>query len=360
MLVGCKSALKRVNAMPALMVRTDSTVMITRDCGLMNSNIVGCLVLYLVMPLFGLFATTSETHSQDFPIKHVRLMVSSSPGSGVDIVARIIGQRMSEALGVTIVVDNRAGAGGTLGVQFIARAPPDGYNLLMVAPSFTISASYDRELPYDVVRDFAPVGQATTGHYIVVVHPSLPTTNLKELIALAKARPGLLNFGSGGNGNSSHLAAAYFSSMTGLDLVHVPYKGSGPAVTDLVAGQLQLMFANLTAAVPHIKTNRLRPLAVTGEKRSLAMPNLPTVQEAGVPRYVVTSWFGIAAPARTPPEVIVKLNSALSTAMRNADMRERLAAEGAEPAPSPPADFGRLIAREVVIWAKVIKTSAVH
>lgn len=304
-------------------------------------------------------ACAGAAQGQDYPSKPVRLMVSSSPGSGVDIVARIVAQRMSEVLATTIVVDNRAGAGGTLGVQFVARAAPDGYNLLMVAPSFTISASYERDLPYDVIRDFAPVGQATTGHYIVVVHPSLPVVSLKELIALAKARPGQLNFGSGGNGNSSHLAAEYFRSMTKLDIVHVPYKGSGPAVTDLVAGQIQLMFANLTAAVPHIKTTRLRALAVTGDKRSLAMPNLPTVQEAGVAGYVVTSWFGMAAPPRTPPEIIARLSAALNSAMRNNDMRERLEAEGAEPAPGPPVEFGRLIAREVAIWAKVIKSAGV-
>jgi tripartite-type tricarboxylate transporter receptor subunit TctC len=227
----------------------------------------------------------------------------------------------------------------------------------MVAPSFTISASYERDLPYDVIRDFAPVGQATTGHYIVVVHPSLPVFSLNELIALAKARPGQLNFGSGGNGNSSHLAVEYFRSMTKLDIVHVPYKGSGPAITDLVAGQIQLMFANITAAVPHVKTNRLRALAVTGEKHSLAFPSLPTVAEAGVPGYVVTSWFGIAAPARTPPEITAKLATALNAAMRERGMRERLAGEGAEPAPSAPAEFGKLIAREVAIWAKVVKSS---
>jgi tripartite-type tricarboxylate transporter receptor subunit TctC len=305
----------------------------------------------------GVFALTVIAHAQEYPSRPVRLIVSSSPGSGVDIVGRIIAQRMSEILGAPMVVDNRAGAGGTLGVQLVARSVADGYTLLMVAPSFTISASYERDLPYDVIRDFAPVGQATTGHYIVVVHPSLPVFSLKGLIALAKARPGQLNFGSGGNGNSSHLAAEYFRSMTKLDIVHVPYKGSGPAITDLVAGQIQLMFANITAAVPHVKTNRLRALAVTGEKRALALPDLPTVVEAGVPGYVVTNWFGIAAPARTPPEIIAKLGTALNAAMRERGMRERLAGEGAEPALSAPAEFGRLIAREVAIWAKVIKSA---
>jgi len=307
----------------------------------------------------GVFALTAIAHAQEYPSRPVRLVVSSSPGSGVDIVGRIVAQRMSEILGAPIVVDNRAGAGGMLGVQLVSRSAPDGYTVLMVAPSFTIAASYERDLSFDVIRDFAPVGQATTGHYIAVVHPSLPVFTLKELIALAKARPGQLNFGSGGNGNSSHLAVEYFRSMTGINIVHVPYKGSGPAVTDLIAGQIQLMFANISAAVPYVKTNRLRALAVTGEKRALALPNLPTVVEAGVPGYVVTNWFGVAVPAHTPPEIIAKLNTALTTAMRERDMRERLAGEGAEPAPGTPAEFGKLIAREVAIWAKVVRSAGV-
>jgi len=307
----------------------------------------------------GVFALTAFAHAQEYPSRPVRLIVSSSPGSGVDIVGRIVAQRMSEILGAIIVVDNRAGAGGMLGVQLVARSAADGYTLLMVAPSFTIAASYERDLPFDVIRDFAPVGQVSTGHYIAVVHPSLPVFTLKELIALAKARPGQLNFGSGGNGNSSHLAAEYFLSMTGINIVHVPYKGSGPAITDLIAGQIQLMFANISAAVPYVKSGRLRALAVTGEKRALALPNLPTVVEAGVPGYVVTNWFGVAVPAHTPPEIIAKLNAALSVAMRERDMRERLAGEGAEPAPGTPAEFGKLIAREVAIWAKVVKSAGV-
>jgi tripartite-type tricarboxylate transporter receptor subunit TctC len=211
----------------------------------------------------------------------------------------------------------------------VVKAAPDGYTLLMAAPSLTISASYARDLTYDPVRDLAPVGQATTGHYVLVTHPSLPVNSVKELIAFTKARPGQLNFGSGGNGNSTHLAMEYFKSMTGSDLVHIPYKGSGAAVTDLIAGQIHLMFANITAAVPHVKSGKMRGLAASGDKRSLALPHLPTVAEAGVPGYAVTSWFGIAAPARTPQEVIAKLNAVLTTAMNARDMRDRLAGEAA-------------------------------
>jgi len=297
--------------------------------------------------------------AQTYPARPVRLVVASSPGSGVDIVARIVAQRMSETLGAQMFVDNRAGAGATLGIAAVAKSAPDGYTLLMAAPSFTISASLMRDLPYDTIRDFTPVGQATTGHYVLVIHPSLPVRSVNALIDFAKARPGQLNFGAGGSGNSTHLAAEYFRNMTALDMVHVPYKGSGGAVTDLIAGQIHLMFANITAAIPHVKSGRLRALAASGHARSLALPELPTVAEAGVPGYVVSSWFGIVAPVRTPPEVIAKLNTVLATAMKGRDMRDRLAVEGAEPAPTSPAEFGKHLASEVAIWAKVVKAAGI-
>ena len=272
-----------------------------------------------VVRLAGLIAVVlwpAVTSAQGYPKRAVRLVVASSPGSGVDIVARILAQRMSETLGVQMVIDNRPGAGGGVGVLNVAKSAPDGYALLMAAPSLTISASLVRDSPVDPVRDFAPVGQATTGHYVIVVHPSLPVHSVRELIALAKAKPGQLNFGSGGNGNSTHLAMAYLMSLTGIDMVHVPYKGSGAAVTDLLAGQIQLMFANITAAVPHVKTGKMRAIAASGAARSLALPQLPTVAEAGVPGYAVTSWFGLLAPARTPPDIINKLNGVLTTCAR--------------------------------------------
>ena len=325
------------------------------------------LAIHVLMSIRGaaiallcVLALPMDLHAQAYPVRPVRLVVASSPGSGVDIVARIVAARMSETLGAQMVVDNRPGAGATLGVLNVVKAAPDGYTLLMAAPSLTISASYARDLTYDPVRDLAPVGQATTGHYVLVTHPSLPVNSVKELIAFTKARPGQLNCGSGGNGNSTHLAMEYFKSMTGIDLVHIPYKGSGAAVTDLIAGQIHVMFANITAAVPHLKSGKMRGLAASGDKRSLALPHLPTVAEAGVPGYAVTSWFGIAAPVRTPPEVIAKLNAVLATAMNARDMRDRLAGEGAEPAPGSAADFGRHLAREVAIWAKVVKSAGVQ
>ena len=306
------------------------------------------------------FAYAPGAGAQEYPARPVRLIVASSPGSGVDTVGRIVGQRIGEAIGAQIFVDNRAGGGGSIGVQAVAKSPPDGYTLLMAAPSFTINASLMRPPPYDVVRDFAPVGRATTGQYIIVVHPSLPVASVKELIAFAKARPGQLNFGSGGNGNSTHLAGEYFKSLAKIDLTHVPYKGSGPALIDLISGQIHLMFANITAGLPHARASRLRAIATTGDKRSHAAPHLPTVAESGIPGYVVTSWFGIMAPARTPPEIVARLNAALHSAMRARDLLEKLAGEGAEPAPSAAADFGRLVASEVETWARVIKIAGLQ
>ena len=276
-----------------------------------------------------LLAVSGPAQAQEYPSRPVRLIVASSPGSGVDAVGRIVGQRIGEAMGVQVFVDNRAGGGGSIGVQAVVKSAPDGYTLLMAAPSFTINASLMRPPPYDVVRDFAPVGRATTGQYMIVVHPSLPVASVKELIALAKSRPGQLNFGSGGNGNSTHLAGEYFKSLAKIDLVHVPYKGSGPALIDLIAGQIHLMFANITAGLPHARAGRLRALATSGDKRSHAAPHLPTVAESGIPGYVVTSWFGIMAPARTPQEIVGKLNAALHTARRAKDLLEKLACEGA-------------------------------
>jgi tripartite-type tricarboxylate transporter receptor subunit TctC len=295
--------------------------------------------------------------AQDYPSRPIRLIVASSPGSGVDIVARLVAQRMSESMGAQMVVDNRAGAGGTIGVQIAAKSAPDGYTLLMAAPSFTINATLMRPPPYEPIRDFAPVGQATTSQYIVVANPSLPVRNIKELIALAKARPGQLNYGSGGPGNSTHLAGEYFKSLAKVDIVHVPYKGSGPAIIDLLGGQIQLMFANIVAVVPAIKSGKLRALAGSGPMRSLALPDIPTAVEAGLPGYVVTSWFGIIAPARTPVEPIAKLNAVLNKVMRERDMQDKIASEGAEPAPSRPEEFGKLIASELAVWSKVIKAA---
>jgi tripartite-type tricarboxylate transporter receptor subunit TctC len=308
------------------------------------------------IPLLALAAAVS---AQPYPAKPVRMIAASSPGSAVDIVARIVAQKLGEQLGQQVIVDNRAGAGGNLGAELAAKAAPDGYTLFMGTPAHAINTGLYRKLNYDLTRDFAPVSQVTSGQYAIVVHPSLPVKSVKELIALARAKPGQLNYASAGSGNATHLAGELFNSAARVKLVHVPYKGSGPAVTDLVGGQVQLMFGNLVAVLPQVKTARLRALAVTGEKRTAAAPELPTVIEAGVPGYVVISWFGVLVPAATPRELITRLNADLARTMGAPDVRERLAADGAEPTVGTPEQFGAFIKAEIAQWTKVIKNAGI-
>ena len=311
--------------------------------------IIGCAVA----------AAASTACGQAYPTKPVRMIAASSPGSAVDIVARIVAQKLGEQLGQQVVVDNRAGAGGNLGAELAAKAAPDGYTLFMGTPAHAINTGLYRKLNYDLIRDFAPVSQITSGQYVVVVHPSLPVKSIKELIALARAKPGQLNYASAGSGNATHLAGELFASAARIKLVHVPYKGSGPAVTDLVGGQVQLMFANLVAALPQVKTGRIRALAVTGQTRAAAAPELPTVIEAGVPGYVVTSWFGVLMPAATPRELIMKLNADLARTMSAPDVRDRLAGDGAEPKTGTPEQFGAFMRAEIAQWTKVVKDAGI-
>jgi tripartite-type tricarboxylate transporter receptor subunit TctC len=297
--------------------------------------------------------------AQAYPAKPVRMIAASSPGSGVDIVARIVAQKLGEQLGQQVVVDNRAGAGGNLGAELAAKAAPDGYTLLMGTPAHAINTGLYRKLNYDLIRDFAPVSQVSAGQYAIVVHPSLPVKSVRELIALARAKPGALNYASAGSGNATHLAGELFNSAARVKLVHVPYKGSGPALVDLVGGQVQLMFSNLTAALPQVKSRRIRALAVTGPTRAAAAPDLPTVIEAGVPGYVVISWFGVLVPAATPRELVTRLNTDLARTMAALDIRERLAAEGAEPTVGTPEQFAAFIKSEITQWSKVIKDAGI-
>ena len=313
-------------------------------------DLVGCAMLVAAAP--GVFA-------QPYPVKPVRMIAASSPGSAVDIVARIVAQKLGEQIGQQVIIDNRAGAGGNLGAELAAKAPPDGYTLFMGTPAHAINTGLYRKLNYDLVRDFAPISQVTSGQYVIVAHPSLPVKSVSELIALARAKPGQLNYASAGSGNATHLAGELFNSAARVKLVHVPYKGSGPAVTDLVGGQVQLMFANLVAALPQVKTARLRALAVTGEKRAAAAPELPTVIEAGVPGYVVISWFGVLAPAATPRELVMRLNAELARTMAAPDVRERLAGEGAEPTVGTPEQFAAFLKADIAQWTKVIKNAGI-
>jgi tripartite-type tricarboxylate transporter receptor subunit TctC len=303
--------------------------------------------------------TAAPGSAQGYPAKPVRLIAASSPGSAVDIVARIIAQKLSEQLGQQVIVDNRAGAGGNLGAEVAAKAPPDGYTLFMGTPAHAINTGLYRKLDYDLVRDFAPISQVTSGQYAIVVHPSLPVKSVKDLIALARAKPGQLNYASAGTGNATHLAGELFNSLARVNLVHVPYKGSGPGMVDVMGGQVQIMFPNLTAALPQVKSGKLRALAVTGQKRTPVAPDLPTVIEAGIPGYVVTSWFGVLAPAATPRPIVQRLNAELAKLAKAPDMRERLAGEGAEPISSTPEQFAAFIKTEIEQWTKVVRAAKI-
>ena len=305
-------------------------------------------------------ALGTPVHAQQYPTRAVRLIVASSPGSGVDIVSRIVAQKLTVGLGQQVIVDNRAGAGGNLGAEIAAKAPPDGYTLFMGTPAHAINVSLFSGLHYDLVRDFAPVSLVSTGQYVVIVHPSIPVRTTKELIALAKRKPGDLAFGSAGPGNSTHLTGELFNSMAGIKMLHVPYKGSGPALVDLMSGQLQVMFANLTAGLPHIQTNRVRALSVTGPRRSPLLPELPTVAESAIPGYAVTSYFGALVPAGTQPAIIARLNSEIIKAVHAADVQAKLAADAAEPAGGSPEEFAAFIKSEISRWGKVVKTAGLQ
>lgn len=293
--------------------------------------------------------------AQTYPAKPIRLIAPSSPGSGVDIVARFLAQKLAEQLKQQVIVENRAGAGANLGAELAAKAPADGYTLFMGTPAHAINPSLYRRLNYDIVKDFVPIMQVTSGQYVAVTHPSLPAKTMQQLIALARARPGQLNYGSAGAGNATHLAGELFRVMARVDIVHVPYKGSGPALIDLMGGQMQFMFSNLTAALPHMKSGKLRAVAVTGEKRTPIVPELPTIAESGLAGYAVTSWFGLLAPAGTPQEIVTKLNSETTRAMRDPSMKDRLAAEGADPMSGSAAEFAALLKSEIAKWAGVVK-----
>jgi tripartite-type tricarboxylate transporter receptor subunit TctC len=287
----------------------------------------------------------------------VRLIVASTPGSGVDIVSRIMAQKVSTTLGQQMIVDNRAGAGANLGAEIAAKSPPDGYALLMTTPAHAINATMYSGLNYDIVRDFTPVSLVSTGQYVVIVHPSVPARTARELIAFAKSHPGALAFGSAGPGNSTHLTGELFNRMAGIKMLHVPYKGSGPALVDLMSGQIQVMFANITAGLPYIRNHRVRGLAVTGPKRSSQAPDLPTVAEAALPGYAVTSYFGVLAPAGTPAAVIARLNGEIVKAVHSQEVAASLAKEGAEAVGSTPEEFSAYIKAEIPRWAEAVKTA---
>ncbi|HEV7393275.1 MAG TPA: tripartite tricarboxylate transporter substrate binding protein [Burkholderiales bacterium] len=293
-----------------------------------------------------------------YPSKPVRMLIGFSPGGGTDVAARIIGRKLSEAWNQQVVVDNRPGAGGLVAFELTARANPDGYTLLATSPSFAIQPSISAKLPFDPLRDFAPITQATSAPYLLVVYPGVEAKSLSELIQLAKAHPGKLNYASGGIGSAQHLTAELFRLMAGISIVHVPFKGA-VNVPDVIAGRVQMLFSGLPQAMSHVQANRLRALGVTTAARSSALPSIPTLAEAGVPGFEVTIWYGILATGRTPAPIVDKLYVDLARALQSGDVRQQLTSLGLEPVGNAPAAFATKIRAEIAQWAKVAKQAGI-
>ena len=303
-----------------------------------------------------LWAASGAT-AQPYPTKSIRVIAGFPPGSGADITARVIGARLSEALGQQVVVENRPGAGSNIAAEIAAKSPADGYTLFIGTVANTINATLYAKLPFDFARDFAPVALTTAAPNVLVVHPSVPAKSVKDLIALAKSRPGQLNYASAGTGTAPHLSGELFNAMAGVRMVHIPYKGSPPAVTDLLAGEVALMFSPSSTVLPHVKTGRLRALAVTTAARLQSLPELPTVAESGLKGYETITWFGFVAPARTPPAVITRLNAEIVKVLALPEVRNLFASQGIETLGGTPDRFASYIRDEIAKWAEAIRLS---
>ncbi len=314
----------------------------------------------LLIASSGLMAAGPATAADVYPSKTIRLVVPFAPGGGSDIVARLLSPKMTEALGQTVVVDNRAGASANLGAAVVAKAAPDGYTLLLANANYTINPSLFKSLPFDPVREFAPVALLANVTNVLAIHPSIPAKSVKELISFAKAHPGQLNFASPGNGTSSHLAGELFRQVAKIEVVHIPYKGATPAITDLIAGQVSFTMASVLSVLPYAKQGRLRMLAVTTAKRSGALPDIPTISEAGLPGFEVSNWYGILATGGTPRPAVDRLNSELARIARVPDLAEKLAAQGADPATGTPEEFERFIQAELKKWAAVVRSAGIN
>lgn len=295
--------------------------------------------------------------AQAWPSKTIRYIVPFPPAGATDILARWVAEKLIPVLGQSVVVENRAGAAGAVGTELVARSAPDGHTILMATAAQSISETLYTKQPFSFQRDLAPVALIARVPNVMEVHPSVPAKTVKEFIALAKSRPGQLNYASSGSGTTLHMSGELFKLLAGVDMLHVPYKGSAFALTDLMAGQVSVMFDNLPASMPYIKSGRLRALAITSATRYPGMPGLPTVAESGVPGYESSAWFGVVVPTGTPREAVTRLNAEINRAINLPDMRERFAQQGAIPAPGTPEEFGAYIASEIAKWAKVVKAS---
>ncbi len=315
---------------------------------------------YLAAVLMASLAMSAQyAFAQTYPNRTIRLVVPSSPGGGTDIIGRIVAHKLTELLGQQVVVDNRAGAGTIIGNEAVAKAAPDGYTLLMGLSTLAINPSMYAKLPYDALRDFAPVSQAVSSPNILTVHPSVPAKTVREFVALARARPGSLTFGSAGMGTSPHLSGELLKTLAKIDIVHVPYKGSGMSIISQLAGEIAANFPSVPTAMPYIKANRLRGLGVTTVKRTAALPDVPSIAEAGVPGYEATQWFGVLAPAGTPRAIVDRLHQEMMRVLRSADVKERIVAEGMEIVAGTPEEFAAYIKSETGKWSKVIKSAGI-
>ncbi len=297
----------------------------------------------------------ANANAQTYPVRPIRVIVPFPPTAGVDVIARLLAPDLAERLGQNVVVDNRSGAGGTIGTELAARSPADGYTLLMITTSHAFNVSLYKKLPYDMIRDFAPVTLAAVAPNMLVVGAAVPAVTVKEFVALAKAKPRMINFGSSGVGTSSHLAGELFKHVAGVQLVHVPYKGAGAALIGLLGGEVQAGFFSIPSTLPHMKTGKLRALGIGSARRSELLPDVPAIAEAGVPGYDATTWYGMLAPARAPRAVVEKLNREIAQSLRAAAMRERLHAQGAEPHTSTPEEFAAHLKSEIAKYAGIAR-----
>ncbi len=304
-----------------------------------------------------LAAPAASALAQAYPSKPIRLVVGFTPGGGVDINARLLGPKLTEYMGQQVIVDNRPGAGTNIANEFVAKSAPDGYTLLINTAAVAINMALYKKVPFDTLRDFAPISVFSQSPNILVVHSSVPVKSVKELVALAKAKPGALNYSSAGSGTTQHLAAELFKLRSGVNIVHVPYKGSAPSLTALIGGEVSLTFANIPAIYQHVKSGRLRPLASAGPKRSELMPGVPIMAEAGVKGVEVVVWYGVLAPAATPKDIVNTLAANIRKAAFSPDTKQKLVDQGAEPVGSTPEEFGKLLREEVTKWAEVVKAS---
>lgn len=307
-----------------------------------------------------LLAAADSTAAQAYPARPIRLVVPFAPGGGTDIIARLVAQDLGQAWGQPVVVDNRGGGGGIVGTEIAAKAAPDGYTMVLCSLGLSYAPALYSKLPYDTEKDLLPVSQVATQPFVYVVVPALGVGSMKELIALAKAKPGEIRYGSGGSGGSSHLGTELLRTMTGINLVHVPYKGTGPALTAMLGGEIQVQLIGISSVVPHMKSGRMRALAVSGAKRSAAAPGVPTVAEAGVPGYAFDVWYGLLYPAGAPRAIVGKANASINDVLKSPALAQRFAAVGLEPAGSTPEAFAKLIRGEMAKWRKVVKEANIR